>query len=589
MEFQNLPTWVARPILIGILLLASGLCLQCKPTGPTTPPGTVQLASWGGDLHNTHHAQNEVLINPSNVHTLTPAWVATTKGNVSAIPTLSDTIVYFSDWGAPLLGGSNLYGLDRLTGKVAFKKSVLNYSANLLNTLSRSSPAIWENIMVFGDLRNQPSSIAAIPGAHGAKLYAVDRTTGKLLWKTTLDTHPLAVVTQSPVIHNGKVYVGVSSFEEVAAKLGYPCCTFRGSMLALDLFSGQIVWQQYTIPPIVSTTQGDHFSGAAVWGSAPTIDIQRNAVYIATGNNYTFPKILQDCIAQLPGDPQAQQTQCYDVYDHPENFAESVLAFDLDTGAKLWTRKMKNFGAWTFACDPSIVPWLAVNPANCQDLDSLDYDFGQTPMLVTAQASGLPSDLLGIGQKSGVFWALDPDNFGATVWETTVGPGGALGGMEFGSATDGQRFYVQITNFAHEPFALTAGPQTGLTVNGGIWAALDVATGQILWQTPDPASFDPLTGGITHLSWGANLGPGFFGVAMGPLTIANGVLFGGSMDRAGHMYAFDAATGEILWQFASGGSVMSAPAIYAGMVYWGSGYQTGFNNNKFYAFKLAGP
>jgi polyvinyl alcohol dehydrogenase (cytochrome) len=209
-------------------------------------------------------------------------------------------------------------------------------------------------------------------------------------------------------------------------------------------------------------------------------------------------------------------------------------------------------------------------------------------MLITAADDG-GQDLVVVGQKDGVMWALDPDAGGATVWATPVGPGGVLGGMEFGAATDGERIYAQVTNFEHNEFPITAGPFTGLTARGGIFAALDVATGALLWQTPDPASFQPITGTISHPYWGGGLGPGFFGTIKGPLTVANGVVFGGSMDQEGHMYALDAASGLILWSFASGGSVMSAPSIADGELYWGSGYTTGYSNNKLYAFELGEP
>jgi polyvinyl alcohol dehydrogenase (cytochrome) len=545
-------------------------------------PGPPVWPSWGGDLHNTHHASGETEISPSTVAGLQVRWKVQTSGNVSAIPTLSGNRVYVTDWGLPLIGGSQLYAIDRDTGEVLQQKGVTGYTLNLINNISRSSPAVTEELLVFGDSRNQPSSILNIPGSHGAVLYAVERRTGNLRWKTTLDTHPLAIVTMSPTVYQGVAYVGVSSYEEAAARLGYPCCSFRGSMLAVELATGRILWRTFTVPE--PGTPGQGFSGGAVWGSSPTIDEARGLVYVATGNDYTFPDNLEACLAAHPADPPGQQS-CYDVYDRPDNYADSVLALDLHSGGIRWAQKLRNFGAWTFACDPDLVPWLPANRDNCEDLEGADFDFGQAPMLVTT-ADGAPRDLLVVGQKSGVLWAFDPANNGAEVWATTVGPGGVLGGMEFGSATDGQRAYVQITNFDHTEFELIAGPHAGERVNGGIWAAVDLATGEILWQTPDPSSALPLSGSLSHTTWGDDLGPGFFGTAMGPLTIANGVLFAGSMDQEGHMYALDAATGAILWSFASGGSVMSAPSIADGQLFWGSGYHSGFNNNALYSFGL---
>jgi len=98
----------------------------------------------------------------------------------------------------------------------------------------------------------------------------------------------------------------------------------------------------------------------------------------------------------------------------------------------------------------------------------------------------------------------------------------------------------------------------GNDTNYGFWSALDAATGEILWQTPNPASAP----------------------AMGPVTSANGVVYGCSLDTNGYMYAIDAATGTVLWGFASGGSCNSGAAVVNGTVYWGSG------NNRLFAFEV---
>lgn len=541
--------WIARVVVV--VAAAASIAAPCSDPDPGAPV----WPTWGGDLHNTHHARGETRISPATVASLRPRWVVKTAGPVSAIPTLSETRAYVFDWGIPGVGFSSLYAIDRDTGAVVAREPITRYSGNLLHNVARTSPAIAGDMLVFGDLRNQPSSLLAIPGAHGAALYAIDRRTGTLLWKTILDPHPLAIVTASPTIYEGRAYVGVSSYEEPAAKLGYDCCSFRGSVVAVDLGTGSIAWQTYTAP-------GGGFTGNAVWGSAPAIDEVRRQVYVATGNNYTM--------GEGP--------------DVPDNYASSVLALDLDTGAIRWARKLENFGPWTFACAPYLAPWIPTNVGNCPDFESEDWDFGQAPMLLTV-AEGAPRDLVVVGQKSGVLWAFDPDT-GATVWSQPVGPGGVLGGMEFGSASDGERVYVGITNVEGHPWTAVAGPLAGTTHRGGLFAAVDAATGAILWQTPDPSSALPRTGLLAHPVWGAGLGPGFFAWVKGPLTVANGVVFGGSMDPLGHMYALDAATGAILWSFPSGGSVMSAPSIDDGVLYWGSGYLTGFPNDKLYAFEI---
>jgi polyvinyl alcohol dehydrogenase (cytochrome) len=542
---------------------------------------------WGGDLHNTHNAAGETRISPATARQLRPSWSFTTLGNITSVPTVKDGRVYVMDGGVPLLElASKLRVFDAQSGHQLWEHAISDYSKSLVNSVARTSPVVEGKLVLFGDNRTQPSSLLGFSG-EGASLYAVDKESGELVWKTKVDDHPFAVITQSPTVYKGVIYVGTSSLEEAAARLGYDCCTFRASMLAVDAKSGAILWKRYMVPENGGRTDG--FSGAAVWGSSPSIDEARGVVYIATGNNYNFPDALQACLAQHRGDAEAQQKDCYALLDAKNNYADSVLALDLQTGAVRWAQKLRNFGAWTFACEPNLVPLIPRNLKNCRDVESADFDFGQAPMLYTAKTASGPRQLLAAGQKSGLMWAFDPDRDGAVVWTTRVGPGGVLGGNEWGSATDGERIYTAITNFEHNPVKLVAGPHAGETVRGGYWSALDAATGEILWQTPDPSSARPLKGLQVHAVWGAFLGDGFFAATLGPLTVANGVVFAGSMDREGHMYGFDARDGAIVWSFASGGSVQSAPSVVDGTVYWGSGSEKGFNNNRFYAFRLPTP
>ncbi len=579
--------------------LVSVVALLLLPGFYSDAPGALtgkgEWKHWGGNLHNTHFADAETSLSPDNIATLKPKWVFDASGSVSAVPTVMGNDVYVTDWGAPLgsLGfppGGRLYAINKDTGAVRWSHLIAEYGPHKLYNMSRSSPAVAGDRLIIGDMMDAPlAMIASVvglgEGLGGTNLYAVHRWDGSLLWKTTLDDHPLSNVTQSPVVHNGKIYVGVSSKESAIAKFPYPCCTFRGSMMAVDLESGKILWKTYMVPDNHGKVGG--YSGGAVWGSSPAIDEARGLVYITTGQNYDVPAVLKDCLLAHVGNANAQRTECLDKLEPADNRTVSVVALDLVTGAVRWSKKAIPFDLWNFACDPRIIPYIPAWERNCPEPTGGDLDFGQAPMLVTSRGSAGSRDLVVVGQKSGVFWALDPDQQGEVVWSTRVGPGGIQGGMEFGAATDGQRIYTQITNIEHAAISLSAGPQAGQSVRGGIWAALDVSTGAIVWQTPDPSSQRPLAGSIIHPIWGGGLGDGYFGVAMGPMTVANGLVFAGSMDREGHMYALSASTGQILWSFASGGSVMSAPSVVDGVLYWGSGYPVGFNNNKLYAFALS--
>ena len=233
----------------------------------------------------------------------------------------------------------------------------------------------------------------------------------------------------------------------------------------------------------------------------------------------------------------------------PDDHFDTALALDLQSGHIKWAKRLSGYDVFTLVC-------LAPRPGvTCPSPAGPDFDLpGSGPNL-------LPN-IVGFGQKSGIYWALNPAS-GDIVWSTLVGPGGVSGGVQWGTATDDRRIYVAIGNSLHKPFTLTP---SGQTIDWGSWSALDAATGKILWQTPDPTSgtVDP-----------------------GAVSTANGVLYAGSY--SGNMYALNARTGRILWSFASGGSVIDAPSIVNGVLYWGSGYgriPPGTPNNKLFAFSL---
>lgn len=545
---------------------------------------------WGANLHNTHYARQEKTVGKENVAGLRPKWVFRTEGNVSAFPTTTDSLLYFPDWGRQmgiLYIPGRIYALDRETGEEVWSRFITEYNGGVQgNNISRSSPAIYKDSIIFGDLLNPVFSFL---GTQGATLYAANRFTGDLLWSTRLDDHPASQVTQSPVVADGVVYVGVSSLENVLVGIGIgpfrpPCCNFRGSMLALDAETGKILWKTYTTPDNGGAL--DRFSGVSVWGSSPCVDKKRNRVYVATGQNYKVPEGLAACLLAAAGGDDLEgrlraEEACRAEHDSPDNHFDSVLALNLKTGAIEWSQRTEGYDAWTLACggEVGVIPSLPAYPPECPDPEGPDYDFAQAPMLFTTPSG---RELLGAGQKSGIFWCLDPDREGELVWAKVVGPGSKSGGHMFGAATDGRRIFVQTTNLDHKETVLV----DGTVVNGGFWSALDAETGEILWQTPDPASFLPLEGDINNPYIGTGLGPGFFGAPQGPLTLANGVVYAGSMDMEGHMYAMDAETGEILWSFASGGSVNAAPTVVDGTLYWGSGYRNGFSNDRLYAFSL---
>lgn len=400
------------------------------------------------------------------------------------------------------------------------------------------------------------------------------------MWSTVVEEHFAAIITSSPMIHGNSIYVGVSSLEEALAAFipGYVCCSFRGSLVKLNVNTGAVLWKTYTSPDPATTG----FSGNAVWGSTPVVDPSRNSVYISTGNNYSVPAAVEACLAKdingnLP--PVEDILACIAaVPGSADNWFDAVLSLDMTTGRIKWGTKVLPVDAWTVSC---LLPFPPFNPENCPETDSPDYDFGQGPALFKTPNN---VDLLGIGQKSGIYWALNPDN-GNIVWATQVGPGGTTGGLQWGSATDGNRIYTAISNNGYKEDHLL----NGTVIHGGKWAALNAETGALVWDAigTQPPPFSPYPTGALASN-------------QGPVSLANGVVFGGATNATGSMYAFDASNGNILWSFESGASVNSGAAIVDGNVYWGTGYAnfgvgtgsggvgvpgTG-NVSKMYAFKI---
>jgi polyvinyl alcohol dehydrogenase (cytochrome) len=475
----------------------------------------------GQNLANMRNQPAENQINAGNVHLLAPKWVFTAAGNVSATPVVFANAVYFPDW------GGNLNAVRQDNGQLIWSRPIAGYDG-FSGAVSRSSPAVHGDDLIIGDVE---SSLAL---HNGANVIAVARQTGQMEWITQVEKHPAAVITGPPVVFGDMIFVGVSSREEFnATQPGYPCCTFRGSVVALDANTGQILWKTYVIPDNEGQIGG--YSGGAVW-QPPAIDPVRGALYIGTGNNYSVPANVLACAEQ-------GQTNC----TAPDDYFDSALALDLETGHIRWANRLQGFDDFTVAC--------IVNPGSCPEGTDPDYDLG-------GSGPNLFPTFIGFGQKSGIYWALDPSD-GHALWHTTVGPGGTLGGIEWGTATDGQRIYAAIGNNGHTAYTLLGGQK----ITWGSWSGFDAATGNLLWQTADP------TNGATD---------------QGSVSVANGVVYAGS--NAGSMYAFDALTGKILWSFASGGSVLDGPAIVNGVVFWGSGYSigSGGNNNKLYAFSLQG-
>jgi polyvinyl alcohol dehydrogenase (cytochrome) len=351
-----------------------------------------------------------------------------------------------------------------------------------------------------------------------------------------VDDHPLIRLVGSPVLYDGLLYVPTSSYEEVGKPPGYVCCTFRGSVAALDATTGKLVWKAYAIPDEPhfqrKTLDGrDEWgpSGNAIWAS-PTVDRKRGALYVAVGNAYTMPET---------------------------SMSDAVVALNVKTGKTLWVRQLTTHDV--YECKKA--------DDGCGENIEQDADIATSPAL-----SKLPNgkDILTVGQKNGVGYALDPDKQGSVVWRYRAGEGGALGGIEWGMAVDGEQAYFPVAD-------------VGKIQPGGLHA-VKLLTGERVWYTP---ARPPLCGTASR---------GCSGAQSAAITVIPGVVFSGAFD--GGIRAYSTKDGSILWEFdtnrefstvngirAKGGSINGpAPTVAGGMVYVSSGDYRGIRGNVLLAF-----
>jgi polyvinyl alcohol dehydrogenase (cytochrome) len=368
-------------------------------------------------------------------------------------------------------------------------------------------------------------------------VYALDLATGTVVWKNRVGRHAEASNTGSPVLHDGRLIVPISAMEVVVAQdPTYECCTASGAVAALDATSGELIWYHRVIEqePVETgrNAAGARLfapSGAPVW-SSPTVDTRRGLVYVGTGENFTRPAT---------------------------GSSDSIRAIDFATGALAWSFQAFADDAWTMACGTP-------NDQNCPAENGPDLDFGMAPILTT-RADG--KEILVAGQKSGVVWALDPDQEGAILWSSRIGKGAALGGIHWGMATDGRLVYAPV---ADRSGSVVVDVNPDRPPSPGLYA-LDLMNGNEVWSTPAPADTCLGKAGC----YAAN--------SAAPAAIP-GVIFSGGLD--GYMRAYATENGSLLWEYDTTGEIQTvngipgyggaidgpAPVVAGGLVFVNSGY-----------------
>ncbi len=419
-------------------------------------------------------------------------------------------------WGAVFVGSQDgtVYALDLKSGCMRWS---FRASAEV-RTAIVADPATER--LYFGDVL--------------ARMYAVDAMTGKLIWKTKVDEHSNATITGSPTLGGGQLFVPVSSLEvTAAADPNYACCTFRGSVVALNAKIGSVNWQHYSVtkPGVIQgkTKAGTDIigpSGAPIWNS-PSFDPNTNRVYFGSGENYSSPA---------------------------DGNSDAIFAVNATTGKRIWISQLTKGDAWNVGC--------MIGNDNCPKENGPDLDVAAS-VLVAPIGGG--KKMIVAGQKSGAVYGLDPDT-GRPIWKTVLGHGGTQGGIHFGMAAQGRLVYVPINDMEDT----RDGRAYDAKLRGAGVHAIDAANGRSFWRSKADNICNKRP----------NCDPGISSA----VTAMPGFVFAGHLD--GRFRAYDNRSGKPIWTFdttqsvktisgemARGGS-MSGPgaAISNGHVVVNSGY-----------------
>lgn len=480
---------------------------------------------WGHDLSNHRYNPDESMITRSNVNRLQLHWAFVFPDTMiaSSQPTVIGDTVYVGSW------NGSVYALDAATGKEKwhFFTGITGKTGTV-----RIGVVVAQGLVLFGDQLG--------------RFFAVNQNNGTLAWiQQDFEKHPLAQITGSPVVYGDRVYVPMSSREENAAtNPKYPCCTFRGSLTALNIRDGSVAWRFYTVgepKPLSSggsTGPSSGPSGVGIW-STPAIDPDAGLIYVSTDNSYSPPA---------------------------SPYSDSLLALNLNDGSVRWSTQL-TIGDWNNkGCD-------ATPAVNCEGNSGHDLGFGAAPLLFTVQTSAGVAKRVTAQQKTGTLHVLDALT-GNIVWEKSLG---VPISYAWGAAYDGQRLYVSDSSYG----------------SPGNLYAIDPATGALVWNSgalscipaPEQAAAD---------CWA--------GYMAAPVS-SPGLVWLGAMD--GQVRAFDANTGQVLWSYNTarvmngvnglvghGGSIGPANATIAnGTLFVTSGYAPWngriITGNVLYAFGLA--
>ena len=374
-------------LLLGIIAAAPAAPAADEPPASATasPPvrtycadrdtpvalGSAQWNGWGHGTDNTRY-QPEPAIRATDVPKLALKWAFSFAGSAGGgQPTLVDGRLFVAS------AAGRIYSLDAKSACIYWTFDAAAGVHTSISVAELSAPRhgappkktkMGKHKMTNAHLDVIKAPCAALFGDDKGAVYALDAQSGALLWKTQVESHPLARI-EGSTLHLNRLFVAVGSSEPEAARdPGYGCCTFRGSVAALDVASGHVEWKSYLVgeePHAVNNAAGaPRFAPAGVPAvAAPTVDGARSLLYVATGDS---------------ADPT-----------RPQPLADAVVALALADGKVQWSRQ------------------LASPQAGLERLEG--------PPILRTPATGRETILA--SQRSGMVFALDPEHAGEVLWQ----------------------------------------------------------------------------------------------------------------------------------------------------------------------------
>jgi outer membrane protein assembly factor BamB len=448
------------------------------------PGNAVQAASPGdwttylNDSSHTGYNGFETAINPSTAGSLKQLWSISEGSTISTQPVVADGLIYWGSW-------DGIEHATHLDGSQAWTANLGIGATNCPVPGGPKSEGVLSTATIATVTINGTPTTVDLVGSASDFFYALNASTGAVIWKTSLGAPPYQVIWSSPTFYNGSVYIGVASND---------CPLIQGKEFQMNAATGAIQ-NTFNAAPTGCV-------GSGVVGSA-TIDTSNGTLYFATGNGAS---------CSLPGE-----------------YGQTMV--------QLNASNLSYISSWQ-------VP-------DAQLGGNIDPDFISSTTLFTATIEGSPHHLVGVANKTGIYYTFDEANIAnGPVWQTRVAINGECPYCGTGSispsAWDGTHLYV-------------AGGNTTInnqSCQGGL-RALNPATGAVIWARCMPDG--PVLGAVSVV-------PGVVAVTEG-----NALWLMATSDGHSLFQAVDPSNNSFYY---------AAPSISNGVVYAAN------RNGNFFAYGL---